>query len=352
MAPKVSVCIPTYNGASHLRECLDSVLNQTFKDLEIVVADDCSTDETQHILFGYAARDSRIRMACNELNLGLVGNWNRCIDLAHGEWIKFVFQDDFIAPECIERLLASTGSLTEIVACKRNFLFEDGVSENIKEFYAKNQKSIDEFYSGHVSITAEQYRERVLDMPGANFLGEPTVVMLKRSLFERFGTFEPELVMSCDLEYWTRVAIHTGVTYVREPLATFRVHHGATSEINRTIRRFRMNYLDDLVILDRMVHSPCYIPLRQAAANRCPPVSLDDKLEACAHAAKEFAERAILDDDPIPFNEWEKFVDRYPYLSGMRIKSPVSNHLPVLQNFKRLFYRMVTRHYLDKLKQL
>ena len=101
----VSVCIPTYNGSLFLRECLDSVLNQTFQDIEVVVVDDVSTDDTVSIVEEYMRSDKRVRLFVNKKNLGLVQNWNRCVDLAKGEWVKFVFQDDIIMPSCISRML-------------------------------------------------------------------------------------------------------------------------------------------------------------------------------------------------------------------------------------------------------
>lgn len=94
---KVSICIPTYNGARYLEACLDSVLSQTYKNIEILVVDDGSTDATLKILGRYVASDQRIRLVrnvvvSNEHNLGLVGNWNHCIELSQDEWIKFVYR--------------------------------------------------------------------------------------------------------------------------------------------------------------------------------------------------------------------------------------------------------------------
>jgi glycosyltransferase involved in cell wall biosynthesis len=116
MKPLVSVCIPTYNGAKYLKECLDSVLAQTFTDFEVLIVDDKSSDETLSIAQEYATYDPRFRVIQNECNLGLVGNWNRCVELAQGEWIKFIFQDDLIEPACLERMLAVRKSESAITA--------------------------------------------------------------------------------------------------------------------------------------------------------------------------------------------------------------------------------------------
>src|SRR5450631_1193388 len=103
--PVISVCVPTYNGSKYLGNCLDSILSQTFNDFEVLIVDDLSSDNTFDIAMAYAERDKRFKLFQNTVNLGLVGNWNQCVELAGGEWIKFVFQDDVLAPECIEKLL-------------------------------------------------------------------------------------------------------------------------------------------------------------------------------------------------------------------------------------------------------
>ena len=129
--PLVSICIPTYNGSQYLEACLDSVLSQSYPDFEVVIVDDQSSDNTWDLLNQYAARDNRIRLFRNEQNLGLVGNWNRCLELAQGEWIKFVFQDDWITPDCIEHMVrASVGSQSLLTVCRREFVFES-VSDSV-----------------------------------------------------------------------------------------------------------------------------------------------------------------------------------------------------------------------------
>jgi len=124
MKPLVSVCIPTFNGAKYFRECLDSVLAQKFTGFEVLIVDDKSSDETFSIAQEYATYDHRIRAIQNDYNLGLVSNWNRCAELAQGEWIKFVFQDDLIEPACLETMLAASKSESYIIFCRRNFIIE------------------------------------------------------------------------------------------------------------------------------------------------------------------------------------------------------------------------------------
>jgi glycosyltransferase involved in cell wall biosynthesis len=261
MKPFVSICIPTYNGAKYLRESLDSVLAQTFTDFEVLLVDDQSSDETLSIAQEYAAKDNRICVKQNERNLGLVGNWNRCIELAQGEWIKFVFQDDLIAPECLEKMLVASKPDSSIICCLRNFIFEAGTPEHVQHFF-KNRESLEKLFPESTQISASDYCKAVLKQIDDNFVGEPTVVMLRRNVFYKFGTFNPHLIQLCDLEFWSRVAIHTGIIYVPETLATFRVHNNATTAKNHSGRRYRTSALDPLILLHDFALHPNYAPLR------------------------------------------------------------------------------------------
>ncbi|MBI3344759.1 MAG: glycosyltransferase family 2 protein [Gammaproteobacteria bacterium] len=325
--PIVSICIPTYNGARYLESCLDSVLSQTYKDIEILLVDDGSTDATFEILERYAASDQRIRLARNEQNRGLVDNWNHCIELAHGEWIKFVFQDDLIAPGCLERLVAASAQDVFFVACKRNYLFDEDTTKDVRQFYFDNQRLIDNIFSESGRISAQDYCQLALARIGMNFVGEPTSVMLRKSVFDQYGLFNPHLIMSCDLEYWTRVAIHTGLVYVAEKLATFRVHKGATSETNRAHRQYRMEVLDALIILHDIVYASNYAPLREAANSRQPPINLLQKLAEEARGAKWLAVAAANradNPDSTLIEEWNQVAQDYPRLA--KLSGGASSH--------------------------
>lgn len=91
---RVSILLPTYNGASYIREAIDSVLNQSYHDWELIVTDDASTDNTGEIVREYVAKDARVRYERNEKNLRLPGNLNKGLSLAHGEYIARIDEDD------------------------------------------------------------------------------------------------------------------------------------------------------------------------------------------------------------------------------------------------------------------
>ena len=101
MTPKVSILIPVYNRKRYIAECIQSALEQTFTDFEIVIVDNASDDGTWEICQQFAAKDSRIRIYRNEENIGPVRNWKRCAEEAKGEFSKILFSDDTLEPECL-----------------------------------------------------------------------------------------------------------------------------------------------------------------------------------------------------------------------------------------------------------
>jgi glycosyltransferase involved in cell wall biosynthesis len=105
--PRVSIGLPVYNGERFLGEALDSLLGQTFADMEIIISDNASTDRTQDICVEYAARDPRIRYSRNPINLGAGRNYNLTVELARGEYFKWAAHDDVCAPAFLEKCVAA-----------------------------------------------------------------------------------------------------------------------------------------------------------------------------------------------------------------------------------------------------
>lgn len=103
--PLVSIGLPVYNGARFLREALEANLSQTVEDVEVIVCDNASTDETPDILAAVAAKDPRLRVYRNAENLGAAANYNRTVELARGRYFRWATHDDLVAPTHLERLL-------------------------------------------------------------------------------------------------------------------------------------------------------------------------------------------------------------------------------------------------------
>jgi glycosyltransferase involved in cell wall biosynthesis len=123
-SPKVTICIPAYNHGRFLRAALESAAAQTFADCEILVADNCSSDDTTEIVQEFSRRDARVRYEPALQHIGMAENFNRCLSLARGEYVKFLCADDLLEPRCVERLLALMEDGATLAASART-LFSD-----------------------------------------------------------------------------------------------------------------------------------------------------------------------------------------------------------------------------------
>ncbi|MEM9215756.1 MAG: glycosyltransferase family A protein [Cyanobacteria bacterium P01_F01_bin.150] len=115
--PCVTIGMPVYNGERFLRRALDSILAQTFKDFELIISDNASTDGTGKICQEYANRDKRIRYSRNEDNLGAAPNYNLVFNLSRGRYFKWAAHDDVCAPEFLERCVEILEQDESVVLC-------------------------------------------------------------------------------------------------------------------------------------------------------------------------------------------------------------------------------------------
>lgn len=148
---KISVIVPVYNVEKYLNRCVDSILAQRVKNLEIILVDDGSTDGSGAICDSYAAKDDRVRV-CHKENGGLTSAWKRGVELATGEYVGFVDSDDWIDPDMYERLLESAlREEADVTVCGLVFDFEDSkipkreeISNFKKEVY--DRKDLEEIF--------------------------------------------------------------------------------------------------------------------------------------------------------------------------------------------------------------
>ncbi|MBR4559004.1 MAG: glycosyltransferase [Fibrobacter sp.] len=136
MMPKISIVIPVYNSARYLRECLDSILSQSFSDWEVVAVDDGSSDESPAILDDYAARDARFKVI-HKVNGGVSAARNDGLDVASGEYVLFVDSDDWLSDNALQVLYEATSDCTVDVAIADHWLWKENGSESLHHFFAK-----------------------------------------------------------------------------------------------------------------------------------------------------------------------------------------------------------------------
>ncbi len=260
----VSICIPVYNGAKWLKDCLESACACTVAG-EIIICDDGSKDNSVSIAESFAKRDKRVKLYRNPKNLGLVGNWNRCLELSKLEWIKFLFQDDRLQEGSVETMVKSADTDVQLIAAKRNFVFTSNTSAESREYYTKKVLTLSNVAKGITQFTPEQISSLSVSYIARNFIGEPSTVMFRRSLVKEIGTFDAEFRQICDLEYWLRIACRYGLTYVPEALIDFTVHDESVSAQNAAQRK---SGFDAIMLVDRILHAAQYDVMRMKLTSR------------------------------------------------------------------------------------
>ena len=131
---RVSIGLPVYNGEKYLKEAIDSILAQTFKDFELIISDNASTDRTSQICESYVNKDVRIRYYRNEKNLGASGNFNRVFELSTGVYFKWASHDDIIAPDYIFKCVEVLDKDDLIVLCNSKVKFIDECGKFILDY--------------------------------------------------------------------------------------------------------------------------------------------------------------------------------------------------------------------------
>lgn len=248
--PMVSVCIPVYRGVAHLSQAIDSVLAQYFTDFELLIIDDHSPDDIAGIVNRY--QDTRIHFLSNPENLGAEGNWNRCLKEARGRYFKLMPMDDLLTPDCLEKQVRVLEQDIEqriaLVFCARSIIDAEG-HVLMKRAYPHGKTG---------SVSGMTLIRHCLQR-GANLIGEPAAVMLRRSLADEVGLFDADVPYVIDLDYWFRLLLRGDAYYLPEILASFRVSHGSwsvrigtkqISEFRRFIAKIAQNPVFQIKTID------------------------------------------------------------------------------------------------------
>ncbi|MEQ8264472.1 glycosyltransferase family A protein [Pseudohaliea sp.] len=233
-SPAFSVICPNYNGSLFLQACLTSVLEQTVDDLEVIVVDDGSTDDSIEVLNGLAATDPRVRIE-SQGNAGSAVARNHGIALARGSYIAFIDADDVWHPQKLEKQHELLLRATMPVACFSNFSLwppeRDGRYLAPSEAFSQLEP-VDEFPGIGVDKPAFVYHLLLQDV----FVWTSTVVVPSTVLHE-VGGFDPSYRKGQDYDLWLRIAAR--YPFLRHPdsLALYRQHPD-----NITYRYSEVNY--------------------------------------------------------------------------------------------------------------
>jgi glycosyltransferase involved in cell wall biosynthesis len=217
--PKVSVCIPVFNGEQFINAAIDSVLQQSFPDFEIIIVDNQSTDGTVALINGY--NDPRIRFFQNSANIGMIPNWNKTLDFALGEYIKILPADDLLYPDClakqVEILENDAGKKISLVCGSRHIINDQGKILFTRRFARRAEQMPGTVAVGKVIRS------------GGNILGEGGAVLFRKEILERTGNFNSDIFYVLDLDQWFKILLHGDLFVLPEVVCAFRVSGSSAS---------------------------------------------------------------------------------------------------------------------------
>lgn len=234
--PSVSVCIPVYNGEQFLAETISSVLDQTYRDFELVILDNASTDDSGRIARSFG--DRRIRVETNTTTLAQPENWRETVRLCRAPLIKLVCADDLLHPRCLEYQVgpmeADPG--LAVVAARRHM-----IDERSRVLVPRRG------LSGLTGVRSSVEVARHVVRNGANPIGEPGGVLFRREHYFAVGGWRPERRFVMDLDLWIRLLQYGEFLGLPETLAAFRIGHGSLSADNEaTIYAEQKAFIEEL----------------------------------------------------------------------------------------------------------
>ena len=221
MKELISIVLPVYNGERYLRESIDSVLNQTYRNWELIIVDDCSTDSSAKIAREYTKKDKRIYYYRNENNLRLPRNLNKGFKLARGNYLTWTSDDNRFKSTALEKMYSALKN--DIDA----------------QFVFASCRVINSEGSPIEYIMVDNKRKK--QIVGHNVVG--ACFMYTRKAYEEVGEYNPEFVLVEDYDYWQRIYTKFNAVVISEILYEYRWHDGALTStmkkeaFNRTFEK-------------------------------------------------------------------------------------------------------------------
>lgn len=226
--PLVSVCVACYNHQNYVADFLESLLDQTYSNIEVIIADDCSTDNSVSIIKSYLPKLEKkftnVSFKANKTNLGITKNSNNLMRAATGKYYKSMASDDVFYPEAIEKMVEFMEEHEECGLLLANVLF---VGDSYK--YKSNGGVIGKGYKKSIKdkLESEKLCYNLLDK---NFIHAPGV-MIRKSVIEKYGCYDESMIVE-DYEYWLRLSRKVKFGYIDEPLVYYRRGESSISNVS------------------------------------------------------------------------------------------------------------------------
>jgi len=248
----VSICIPTYNAGDFIEETLKSIVNQTYKNIEIIIGDNASSDNTYDIIQKFQKKDSRIKYYKNEINLGYSTNCNKLISIAKGDYVAIYHSDDIYNLEIVEKEVEALEADINLLGV---FAIYDKISEHGE--FIKNNKYPIISNEKLIKVNLDEYVKFVLEKGGSCFCC-PTS-MIRKDIYDKLNGYDVNLKYIEDQDMWGRILLNGSLGIINEKLLKYRIHTKQGSSIYLDHERTEMaislkhiktfikeNFLEDL----------------------------------------------------------------------------------------------------------
>lgn len=227
--PKVSIGLLVYNGERYLAETIDSILGQTYKDFELIISDNCSTDGTREICRRYAERDSRVRFFPSEVNRGAAWNFRRVFELARGPYFRWAPADDLFAPESVAACVEVLDANPDAVLCYPKTVLIDGAGAVIKP------------YDDNLDLRSDSPVERFFMATHQIGLVNVMYGLMRREKVGRTGLIKH--YPGADIIFLIELTLYGKFIEINRPLFFRRMHEQASSSMKSDLPQLQA-YLD------------------------------------------------------------------------------------------------------------
>jgi glycosyltransferase involved in cell wall biosynthesis len=220
----VSVCLPSYNSSGFIEETLNSLINQTYDNIEIIIGDNASSDNTCDIINEFQKKDSRIKYYINDINLGYSSNCNKLISLAKGEYVAIFHSDDIYDLKIIEKQVESLDTNIDLLGV---FTMYNKISENGE--FLENTKYPIISSEQLIRVSLSRYIDIILEQGGSCFCC-PTS-MIRKDVYDKLNGYDEGLEYIEDQDMWARILINGEMGIINEKLLKYRIHNKQVSSI-------------------------------------------------------------------------------------------------------------------------
>jgi len=265
-SPKFSVCIPNYNYASYIGETIDSVLSQTFTDLEVRVVDNASTDRSVHQIELFD--DERLHLTVNRSNVGFAGNLDRAVSKAAGEWAILLSSDDLMEPTALEtyaRLIAAIGERAATSVISATCIAVDGDNRRTGRLgpapWCWRDEDVDQGLTRELGVvvyrksSGDVLRRSLTTMRNPTWFASTAYPM---DTYRRIEGYRGRYLTNPDKDFhWRAIAASTDVYFIDDELFRYRVHESNQSsleresgDLKRLVDQYMMSFMTEPEVLE------------------------------------------------------------------------------------------------------